>query len=71
MQCSPLFTPTYFPCLAHSNPSLFLQRRYWSIDSEFRDLTLWHHDFPPPLDHCLHQVEEWCTLAKAVRFFVD
>jgi hypothetical protein len=37
------------------------------VESEFRDLTLWHHDFPPPLDHCFHQVEEWGKLAQAVR----
>jgi len=40
------------------------------VESEFRDLTLWHHDFPPPLDHCFHQVEEWGKLAQAVRVFV-
>lgn len=30
-------------------------------------MTLWHHDFPPPLDHCSHQVEEWGKLAQSVR----
>lgn len=39
---------------------------YWALESEFRGVTLWEHDFAPPLDHCFHRVAEWCALAKAV-----
>ncbi|GAB5033200.1 ribonuclease h2 subunit c-like [Nannochloropsis oceanica] len=58
------------PELAEKAPSA-ATNRYWSVESEFRHLTLWHHDFPPPLDHCSHQVEEWGKLARSIHEDTD
>lgn len=44
--------------------------RYWALESEFQETVLWRHDLAPPTDHCIQQVQEWCTLARAVRSFV-
>lgn len=45
-------------------------KRYWAVESEFQETVLWRHDLAPPTDHCMQQVQEWCTLARAVRCFV-
>ncbi len=57
----------------HSTTPLLLpieHTRYWALDSEFTDAVLWRHDLAPPSDHCLQQVQDWCTLARAVRVWV-
>lgn len=62
----PLCTQTKPNTYNKTKPNQTITIRYWSLDSEFTAAVLWRHDLPPPMEHGLYQVREWCALAKAV-----
>lgn len=40
--------------------------RFWSVESQFQDMTLWSHDSVPARDHPLYGLGEWLEVARAV-----
>lgn len=44
----------------------YQSNKLWSVESEFREMSLWEHDNFPPKDHAIQQIKDWYQIAQAV-----